>query len=613
MKFKSDSIIIRELLNNNKFKIPRYQREYSWTKDQLEDFYNDIIGNIKYDEKGYSPQEYFFGTIILVGEMSQIKNAIEIIDGQQRITTITIFLSVLSSIMSQEDEGLANIIWKYVIGRDDNGEKYSVLENETAHPYFQRKIQDSYIPKDTSFTENISCDHKDLREMEENLSSECECIRCAYEFFKDKLEEKSLSAPVFVNGAGSRLDKLKVVRDQLLGSTFIYIISESIDDVNKIFENINSKGLRLSSIDLIKNEIFSTENGTVPLDKAKEAWNAIKSNLVIEDEYISMQKFYRYFWISRYSNCTEKDLYGAFKKSVGKNEYLEFLGKMKEASEVFSNVAKPKEKYFQKSSNGNNVQKCDLASFISSLNYIQDTFNIEQVQILLIVLVEKYKQKKIKFKQLRGTVKFLEEFHFIYNGILTKRANALASIYGKFAREIYKLETASEINLQLSNLKKELAKKIPIENQEFIDNFCQLQYSSDNSVSRSKARMKKNLIAKYAIYKYEEILCGQNNTRFDHKDSTITIEHVFPESEVCGLDDLELSIGNLIILERDINNECGTKMPSEKRELYEGSRFYVAKKFLQDFSEFSDSSINERASNMAKEIFDHLTASWKKS
>ena len=71
MDFSSKPIVLQTFFTDKKYKIPRYQREYSWSKEQLEDFYLDIVSNIKEVNGAYETQEYFFGTVILVGKMDK--------------------------------------------------------------------------------------------------------------------------------------------------------------------------------------------------------------------------------------------------------------------------------------------------------------------------------------------------------------------------------------------------------------------------------------------------------------------------------------------------------------------------------------------------------------
>lgn len=610
MDFNSDTISIQNFFTNKKYKIPRYQREYSWSKEQLEDFYSDIVYNIKLDGDSYKTQEYFFVTVILVGDMMNHNQYIEIIDGQQRITTITIFLSALSDVLYKYDPKLSNHVWKYILAEDDNGELYKVMENETAYPYFQMKIQKRNIKysEELSKCKFLLVDDKEIKKMEKDLSTESRRIKEAYDFFKKKLEDEDLSASIFKNSALNKVEKIKFVRNQLLGSTFIYIISESVDDVNIIFENINSKGVHLSSLDLIKNEIFSVQDETVPLDEAKEIWLKIKENLRNNGEYISVQKFYRYFWLSRYTNSTEKDLYKKFKSEIKKDNYMDFLKELREASVIYSHIINPREDYFRKSSKGNNVGKEGLVYFVRALDALQNILNIEQVQVLLITLVDKYNKGILSFKNMKSMVVFLEEFHFIYNGILTERTNTLVSKYGNAAREIYKLDDKSKINQVFLKLKKEFISLLPKDNKKFITKFAQMSYSSKVE-KMSEDKRKKNMLTKYVIYKLEEKLSESKKINFDRE--VATIEHLIPESLFKSGESV-LNIGNLILLEKELNVECANKILKDKYKIYKKSRYNITKDFLGSYTDSESFLINERAEKIAKQIYKIIVKNIKK-
>ncbi|HFU3842604.1 TPA: DUF262 domain-containing protein, partial [Streptococcus suis] len=264
MDFNADKILIKDFFSNNRrYIIPRYQREYSWGTEQLDDFYNDVINNCQFINEGSRNNDYFFGTVMLVGDMIQHKSPLQLVDGQQRITTFTIFLSVLSKLSKNYDEKISNNIWKYVIGIDDNGEEYKILENKTASPYFEEIIQ-SIAPD--GIVQSI---------ME---GTEQGRLNTAYEFLESKLRQDIKKLTTETKDA--EIEIIKTIRDQILNSHLIYICSPTEEDVNAIFENINSKGKKLYTLDLIKNEIFSVEDSTIPMDKAKELWLQIKNNLI---------------------------------------------------------------------------------------------------------------------------------------------------------------------------------------------------------------------------------------------------------------------------------------------------------------------------------------------
>lgn len=608
MEFNSKPIVLQTFFTDKKYIIPRYQREYSWGKEQLEDFYSDIVSCIKEKDGNYEIQEYFFGTVILVGNMEKPNKPIEIIDGQQRITTITIFLSVLSDILYKYDDKLSTLLWKYIIAQDNDGNLYNVMDNDSAFPYFQKKIQMRDIkPEDDKKNDryprmNVS----EIEELEKSLSTEAELIKGAYDFFRIKLEADDLSAPIFKNSNLSKIDKLKYVRDQLLGSTFVYIISENVNDVNVIFENINSKGLQLSGLDLIKNEIFSVQNETVPLDEAKEIWIKIKKNLQNDGEYISVQKFYRYFWLSRYTDSAEKDLYKKFKSRINRKDYMDFLKELEKASEYYAYVVKPKDEYFRISTSGHNVGKEDLAYFVNSLTFLQNTLKIEQIQVLLIMLVDRYKSGQLTFKNIKSIVNFLEEFHFIYNGIMTERTNTLVNKYGKLARKIYGSKDQNTIMNEFKKAKKEFIKLLPEDNQKFISKFAQINYSSKTNGMDNNAK-RKNTITKYAIYKIEEMLSKKNNSSFN--TISATIEHIIPESSEEDRN-LVLNIGNLIILEKNLNEECEKKDFEKKLSIYDKSVYRSTREFYERYSKNKNFSIEERAKDLGKQIYDLIIKKW---
>ena len=181
MNFEYNNMQIRTLLgyNNKQLYIPRYQRDYSWEKAEVTEFMNDILSEITVnDEMELVGSEYFFGTILLAGKFNQRGKELEVIDGQQRITTMTIFLSALAkSFFTIKQEKLGNLVWTYIMKEDDNGEPYKILKNETSDNYFQYLIQ-----------------MKEEYKLEEPIDEEQENIKYAYDYFINILKENSIRA-----------------------------------------------------------------------------------------------------------------------------------------------------------------------------------------------------------------------------------------------------------------------------------------------------------------------------------------------------------------------------------------------------------------------------------
>ena len=121
---------IRQLLNSKKqFLIPRFQREYSWEKKNYEEFINDIIVGLKVDANGMlSSEKYFLGTMLFIGSYTDgTTKEIQVVDGQQRLTTITILFSVISEKFKLAgQENLSKIMFDYIMTIDDNGESVRI-------------------------------------------------------------------------------------------------------------------------------------------------------------------------------------------------------------------------------------------------------------------------------------------------------------------------------------------------------------------------------------------------------------------------------------------------------------------------------------------------------
>ena len=127
-----------------KYVVPRFQRPYSWDTEKVSELWNDIVSNISIndDDTSFNHEEYFIGSLVLVGDDKSV--SMQIVDGQQRLTTLTILLSVLCQRFLEIDKNnIAQAIYDtYIAGKDDDGNYYFKLENETPKPFFQTVIQD---------------------------------------------------------------------------------------------------------------------------------------------------------------------------------------------------------------------------------------------------------------------------------------------------------------------------------------------------------------------------------------------------------------------------------------------------------------------------------------
>ena len=125
---------------NKKYVVPRFQREYSWGEDEVNELWKDLVSNILTKDDKLANQEYFIGSLVLVGEDKSTE--LKIVDGQQRLTTITMLLSALvDSFMEIKREDLAKGLYAFIEGRDVSNKQFFKLENENPKPFLQNSIQ----------------------------------------------------------------------------------------------------------------------------------------------------------------------------------------------------------------------------------------------------------------------------------------------------------------------------------------------------------------------------------------------------------------------------------------------------------------------------------------
>ena len=173
MEFKPVDKTIKDLLiSGHTFEIPRFQRAYSWDKQHYAEYLHDIIFNLKIENGYIQSDAYFVGTMLFIGNfVDSGKSVIKVVDGQQRLTTITILFSVLSDLFKKKGENtLAEMVFRYIMTRDDNGEEVRILRTKSNYPYFAYYIQDY----------NKSHNPEPESEEEEN-------IKHTYEYFRKQL------------------------------------------------------------------------------------------------------------------------------------------------------------------------------------------------------------------------------------------------------------------------------------------------------------------------------------------------------------------------------------------------------------------------------------------
>lgn len=570
MDIKTYDKTIRELLaSGRQFLIPRFQREYSWDKKNYKEFFEDMLNTLTIKNGAISPNQYFLGTMLFIGNFAEgSEQKIQVVDGQQRLTTITILFSALSDRFREINEDtLSEQIFKYIMTKDDNGGDIRVLKSKTHYPFFSYFIQDR--------TKDDSQDP----ETEEEFT-----IKETFDYFFQQLSGEKLKEYLKrrhgndIVAVLSYVDILKALRDQVLNSTFVAICTKDQTQANTIFEILNAKGKRLAHIDLIKNKIFEVLKNQEPADFAEDRWQKIKKTLSTGKETVGLATFYRHYWISKYKKTTSTKLYDDFNSTVvPKSEecYKQFLDDMLLNATYYTQIVNPKREDYS--------NRKEYYWLVQSLNAINNYFNVVQARIALLALYDLKHKSIIDMSLFKSTIIYLENFHFAYNAIFSGRANQLEKIYSSFSIEARKATTKE---MAASVIKNKLIK--PLDRlypsfDEFKPKFLKLSFSKKERPSNSRT--------KYAINKLN---CYFSKNEIFEDDGSV--EHICAEN--LSVDNLK--IGNLILLEQKVNIEAGQQEYLNKKALYEKSNYKWIHKFIENYPNWDNSMFDKRASDLAE-------------
>lgn len=533
-----------------------------------------MIGNLIINNGKISSSQYFLGTMLFIGNFTEgTEQEIQVVDGQQRLTTITIMFSALSDRFIELNENtLSRQIFTYIMTEDDDGNEVRILKSKTNYPFFAYFIQD-----------------KNKKTSAEAVTEEEHCIKETYEYFKSQLNETKLK-DMLKRKHGSEIvdsllevDILKALRDQVLNSTFVSISTTDRDQANKIFEILNAKGKRLAHIDLIKNKLFELLNKVEPADFADESWKKLKSILCSGKESVGLATFYQHYWSSKYKKVYSNKLYESFNAVIAKNEitYTQFLNDLIKNAIIYMQIVNPKREDYD--------NRKEYFVIVQSLNCINNYFNVVQVRIALLALFEAKQRGIIDFSMLKSAILYLENFHFAYNAVLSSRPNRLEKIYSTFAIELRK---TTQKNDAQNIIQKKLI--IPLDAlfpkfDEFYKKFIELSYSKSEKPS--------NVKTKYAVNKL--------NGYFSNKEIFFddgSVEHIVSETE----GENALNIGNLVLLEQVLNGEAGHKCYIDKIHIYQKSCYIWVKKFIENYTQWNESMIKERAKKLARIYYEDI-------
>ena len=590
MNFDAQKQTIRDVFSSKKeIIVPRFQREFVWEiDDKLAVFWDDILDCIEYKNNKLNITEYFLGTLVLIDDLqNKFQKERYVVDGQQRLTAITIFLSALFETFKKNgNDDLAENIYKYIISTDDDNKEITLLKTESPKPFFQCRIQQRN--KDDTYKPN---------------TNEEERLLAAYNFFIEKLSEENLLNEFKdrYNNEFEYLELLRIVREQVLNCIVVYVAVVSMNDAYMIFEVLNAKGEPLNAVELIKNALFQKMKGQEPIDYAVEQWKRIKNNIESEED---IETFYRHYWLAKYHFTNKKKLYQEFEEKIKPEKYNIFLTDLLNYSTIYKKIIYP---------NLIDWKKSEKIKIFHSLEAFS-LFKATQVRTILLTLFLLYNEKLITINNLNTVFVFLENFHFVFSAICSSRPSGLESKYSKYSimlqkkysdyfemspksdNEVNKLK--QDINRIIKKFIQEMKEKIP-NYENFEKNISKLWYTKEKEKEKDKP------IILYIFKKIERFLLRNNELDI----LIVSIEHINPQSANKSFSG---RIGNLLPLDVTLNSDIGSKPLLEKIPYYKESNLNIVKKFCTNYiqhenkEDWNEDDTNKRTKDLSKLLYDDI-------
>ncbi|MBC7751382.1 MAG: DUF262 domain-containing protein [Candidatus Saccharibacteria bacterium] len=544
------------------FLVPDYQREYVWkADDQVEQFLMDIDN--EYDEKTEEQESYFIGSIIIVKN----KNKYDVIDGQQRLTTITLTLCAIRDLLKHQNldakqKNYLNIVEELLYSFEPDTEETVLrleLQYEESKDYLNKLILDEqYIGESTASILKMQAAYAAI-----------------YQYLESYLQ-RGIAALI------------KFTRYFINNIDLVIIESEDISSALKIFETINQRGAGLNAMDLVKNLLFSQANQN-QFNTIKETWKKINAALQRCGEEENPLRFLRYFMMARYHNgiLREDDIYKWIISNAGKS-ILKF-----ETQPVA--LAQEIEFMSQRYADLVNATKMlrDGSEYpnITNIGFL-NKYKARQHLVMLLALAKKADKEAINY-----LAKQIESFYFVTNtvGILGK------SNEHSFASWVISFREKSTINEIKQAVEKTLVPYLLERLDTLKFKFLNIRHDAYNPQYRQRFILGQ-------LENQARIQVGWPEFNFN-QIAKLEIEHIFPQTPKNGilpdefLDKADYNntiykLGNVTLLESVINqainnmNDLNANWFEQKQQEYAKSNLLTVNLLDHHYTIGKNTAIN---------------------
>jgi Protein of unknown function DUF262/Protein of unknown function (DUF1524) len=553
--FNTENRTYRQLLSNGlTYRVPPFQRDYSWGEEEWEDLWTDLLGAL--DPHG-EPAHYMGYLVLQTGDNRDF----QVIDGQQRLTTVSLLVLAAMRLLKanaeqpggnkNDQQRLEQLRASYIGSLDPvtlNARNKLVL-NRNNNIYYQDYLV-ALAPSlpQRGFPASTHAMRKAFEWLEQRLKS-----------YVSRAEDKGLALAMFVE---SMSDKL-----------FFTVITVA-DELNayKVFETLNARGVRLSATDLLKNYLFSVlarnaaNSGELP--ELERRWESTVGRLGSE----SFPDFLRMHWNSRKSLARQSELFKTIRAAVpGREDVFRLLREMDEDIDAYLALTQPEASGWS----GN----CKNAAQELRM------FSVRQPYPMLMAA-----KRKLSDADFEHLIQATAVIAFRYNVIGSQTTGEQERIYHQAAMQITR-GAASRLAEVLNGLR-----GIYRNDEAFKADF------STKTLRTTSSRNAK--ILRYILCRLE----AQNSTPLDPDSPQLTIEHVLPQNPGTGwsafedrdLDEFVYRLGNMVLLEPTKNREAGRESYAIKREILARSQVPLTRQLADENQEWTPQRLEARQRALAR-------------
>jgi uncharacterized protein with ParB-like and HNH nuclease domain len=566
MQVSSNWRRIDQVLTAGFYKVPRFQRAYSWDRANVEDFWDDLVE---------SHDAYFIGSMVIYTD----GDASGLVDGQQRLTTITILLAALRNELravggDQEATGLQTLIERV----DLSAKKRFVLATETSYPYLQGQIQSE--PKKGASSQ-VAAGQEEL------------ALAQAFSMMGERVHSvsKGVETDTSISEKDRKREKIKrlnVVRDKLLKLTVVLVEVDDEDDATVIFQTLNSRGKDLEVADLVKSHLFALLKPQNPsFDEVRDLWNWILQSFDDSAADLTMNQLLLHSWLSRHGYVGEKQLFKAIRSHARSNNASEYLDELTEDAELYRVAQEPSYKTWQKS------QK-QLRESLETLVL----FRLRQPLPMVLALLRELESGGLKPRVVLKGLRAIEGYHFIGTAVTHQPSSGgVSRMYSAAARAIMSGKNAQKKSDAIDDIAEKLRERLP-SLAEFEASFFELR--------SSKEFTQQTPLVRYALRRLH--VAATDGVEVGELDlDALTVEHLAPQGSKrpANVDASDVArIGNLLLVTEGLNKQLDDKPFSMKQQVLKGKQG-VDEEILQATS-WTKKAIEDRTKRLAKRAYEEV-------